>query len=725
MSEIKTVLSDFVGTLVRYGGGTCALAIFAASAWAQSGRSTPAAGDGARPADEVPLSEVVVTAQRREEQLQDVPISITVLTGASLDQSTQSLTEEIGRVPGIAMVDSNLGGSFISLRGVGSTGTNFAGTNTVGYYLDSVPFGFVRNALTPNASAYDLERVEVLRGPQGTLYGVNSQNGVIRVLTHDVELDSFAVKYRVAGSGTRDGGFNYRGDAALNVPLIDDKLGMRLVAGYEDFDGWIDRPNRKDANDMRRLTLRAKLKARPSDDLTLGMSYWHSGMDSHARPTGFADNTTPVVVDEPMSEDYDIYALQVGYDLGSASLTSVTSWMDYASYSVTDTSYGPGTNLTSSDFRSRVVAQEINVASTLDGQWRWTAGAIYRDVKDEFTQLSPRYVNPRGTQYNDYSASYAGFAEITRLMAGNRLELTGGARYFHDRTRTRPFSILNNANAVLIESRATSSKVSPRVVLTWLPSRDLTFYASYSEGFRGGFPQSPTVKAVAPEFPAVAPDNLLNYEIGSKGTIAGGLIGYDVAVFYIKREDIQQSLSVNAVNGAGAPVRVAAVINGESASGVGTDLGISVRPTRNISFGANYSWNDLQLDADIVPATGGPLYFKGDRPTNSPEHTFSAWFDQQFSIGAYDGHISASLSYISEREARGLVNGVRVLTTSDETLTSRLSLGLTSPSGWGVSLYVDNLNNYNKTPIPDWFISPSGSNRIRPRTIGLQFDHRL
>jgi outer membrane receptor protein involved in Fe transport len=698
--------------------------LLAATAWAQSVPAAPAAAT-ARAEDATQLAEVVVTAQRRAEALQDVPISITVLTGASLDQSTQSLTEEIGRVPGIAMVDSNLGGSFISLRGVGSTGTNFAGTNTVGYYLDSVPFGFIRNALTPNSSAFDLERIEVLRGPQGTLYGVNSQNGVIRVLTHDVELDSFSLKYRGAVSNTEDGGINYRGDAALNAPLIDDRLGVRLVAGYEDFDGWIDRPNRKDANDLRRVTLRGKLKARPTDELTLGASFWHSGMDSHARPTGFADNTTPVVVDEPMSEDYDIYAFQVGYEFGGASLTSVTSLMDYASYSVTDASYGPGTNLLSSDFKSRVVSQEVNVASTGDGPWRWTGGLIFRDVKDRFAQLSPRYVNPRGTQYNDYSSSYAGFAEITRRMAQGRLELTGGARYFHDRTRTKPLSILNNVNAVLTESRATSSKVSPRVVLTWLPGNDLTVYASYSEGFRGGFPQSPTVKAIAPDFPAVAPDNLLNYEVGSKGVIADGLISYDAAVFYIKREDIQQSLSVNAVNGAGAPVRVAAVINGKSASGIGAEIGLSFRPTRDLSFGANYSWNDLQLDADIVPASGGPLFFKGDRPTNSPEETASAWFDQAFPVGALEGHLSGSLSYISERANRALVNGVRVLTTSDDTFTSRASFAVTSPKGWRLSLFVDNLNNYDKTPIPDLYVSPSGSNRIRPRTIGLQFEHRL
>lgn len=691
----------------------------------RSGDNRSIDAGGAAQHDEVASEEIIVTAQKREERLQNVPVSITVLGGATLDQSTQSLTEEIGRVPGIAIVESNLGGAFISLRGVGATGTNFAGTNAVGFYLDSVPFGFIRNALAPNASAFDLERVEVLRGPQGTLYGVNSQNGVIRVLTKDVDLNQFGVKYRTAASVTDDGGQNYRGDAAVNVPLVEGVLGARFVVGYEDSDGWIDRPNRKDANDLRRLTVRAKLKAKPTERLTLDLSYWHQEMDSHARSAGFENRTTNVVADEPLSEDYNIYAFEMGFDLGAANLTSATSYMDYSSGSISDFSYGPATNLTTTFFESSVFSQEINLASTGEGPWRWTAGAIYRNVRDRFAQLSPRYANPRGSRYNDYSSSYAIFAEITRKMMNDHLELTGGLRYFHDRTKTKQISVLSNPNAALVDAEATSNKISPRIVLTWLPDRDLTFYASYSEGFRGGFPQSPTVKAIAPNFPPVEPDNLLNYEIGSKGTFANGLVSYDAAIFYIDRKGIQQSLQVDTVNGTGAAIRVAALINGESASGIGADLGLTIRPSRTLSFGVNYSWNNLKLDADIVPAGGTALFFKGDRPTNSPEHTFSAWLDQRFPLGSLDGHFSASLSYISPRATRALVNNARALTTSDDTLTSRASFGVTSQHGWGLSLFVDNLNNYNKTPIPDLFISPSGSNRIRPRTIGVQFDHRF
>lgn len=692
-------------------------------AQADTSRSPGSLASSARSADIV--EEVVVTAQRREQSLQDVPISITVLSGVTLDATNQTLIEELGRVPGLATVSAPLGGTFISLRGVGATSTTFAGTSAVGYYLDAVPFGFIRHALAPDASAFDLERVEVLRGPQGTLYGVNSQNGVIRVLTKDANLNDLEIKYRTAISTTDDGGENYRGDAAINLPLIEDKLAARFVVGYENFAGWIDRPNHQDANDLERLVLRGKLNAQLSERLSMGLSLWHSELDSQARSIGFGNRTTNVVADEPISEDYDIYAFRAGYDFGGFSATSMTSYMDYRSLSISDFSNGPATNLATSIFESAILAQEVNLASTHDGPWQWTAGAIYRDVDDRFTQLSPLYANPRGNRYNDYSQSYAAFAEITRRSMNDTIEITGGLRYFDDETRNRQLSVLGNPNAVLINSDAHSSKVSPRVVLRWIPSKDFNAYASYSEGFRGGFPQSPTVKSLAPNFPAVKPDNLLNYEIGSKGTFANGLVTYDAAVFFIDRKGIQQSIQVDTLNGMGAPIRVAALINGKSASGWGADLGLTFLPSSRTSFGANLSWNDLSLDADIVPANGVPLFFQGDRPTNSPEYTYGAWANQTFPVGTFEGYVSGSLSYISKRQSRTLLAGVSTVIESDSTFTSRASAGIRAPNGWGLSLFVDNLNNYNGSPIPEAFPGPSGSNRIRPRTIGLQFDHRM
>src|SRR4029077_2341865 len=132
---------------------------------------------------------------------------------------------------------SNLGGTQVSIRGVTAAAPTFNGGSTVSYYVDTIPFGFVRSALAPDASVYDLSQVEVLRGPQGTLYGASALNGVVRILTNDADLNSSDYKVRGSDSHTDGGGNNYRADAAANIPLIDGKLAARAVVGYESDSG--------------------------------------------------------------------------------------------------------------------------------------------------------------------------------------------------------------------------------------------------------------------------------------------------------------------------------------------------------------------------------------------------------------------------------------------------------------------------------------------------------
>ena len=181
------------------------------------------------------LEQIIVTAQKRQERLQDVPISIAVLGGKDLDTSTyQGVTEALTAVPGVAAVtDGQGGGTFISVRGVSAASYLFSGSSPVAYYLDSIPFGLVDSAIAPDTNAYDLERVEVLRGPQGTLYGANALNGVVRVLTHDADLDQFELKGRTSGSSTEDGGGNYRGDVAINMPIVEGKVAARAVVEHD------------------------------------------------------------------------------------------------------------------------------------------------------------------------------------------------------------------------------------------------------------------------------------------------------------------------------------------------------------------------------------------------------------------------------------------------------------------------------------------------------------
>src|ERR1700761_1185446 len=188
------------------------------------------AATGADAAAEAPaIDEIVVTAQKREQRIQDVPISLSVMGGAELDKSSiQSVSDALGLVPGVAVNVTGQGGETrLTVRGVTASGPLFAGPSPIGYYLDSVPFGLVRSAVEPDANTYDLNRIEVLRGPQGTLYGASALNGVVRVLTNDANLDRFELNARVIDSYTQNGGNNPRGDLAVNVPLIEGKLAVR------------------------------------------------------------------------------------------------------------------------------------------------------------------------------------------------------------------------------------------------------------------------------------------------------------------------------------------------------------------------------------------------------------------------------------------------------------------------------------------------------------------
>src|SRR5258708_2801857 len=253
------------------------------------------------------IDEIVVTAQKREQRIQDVPISLSVVGGAELDKSSiQSVSDALGMVPGVAVNVTGQGGETkLTIRGVTAAGALFAGPSPIGYYLDSVPFGLVRSAVQPDANSYDLNRIEVLRGPQGTLYGASALNGVVRVLTNDANLNNFEFKMRASTSNTEGGGENYRGDFAVNAPIIPGKLAARAVVDYNNTSGWLNNAFAADTNTGEVANLRLKINARPTDNSSIKLNYWHSsshyGAPSVSDDKGFNDTTIP----EPYKVKYD------------------------------------------------------------------------------------------------------------------------------------------------------------------------------------------------------------------------------------------------------------------------------------------------------------------------------------------------------------------------------------------------------------------------------------
>lgn len=695
--------------------------------------------------DENEVAEVVVTAQKRAERLQDVPISITVLNGNQLDQSVvESSTEMLNRVPGVNLRFGSTGSSTVSIRGV-QAGVGQT-TSTAAFYIDSVPYGPSRDGRVMNVDVYDLDRIEVLRGPQGTLHGANALNGVIRILSRDPQLDKFELKTRVMASSTDAGGQNYRGGIAVNVPLVPGRLALRAVGDYQDLSGWIDKtplpgrplqtPGRKDANDAEITNFRLKLAAQPIAALSVVASAWLARNDYGAQSIGRDDLTNNSSDLEPFTIDYDVYGLKVGYDFSGFSLTSSTGYIDYRNDSALTfepNGFIGGVRINTLQFTKMdrsAFSEEVVFNSTRGGSWRWTLGGMYRDSNDRLrVSFDPtRLIQPVNLPQDqeDHSESVAAFGELTRSFWDGKLELTAGVRYFHDDYEYEEnVSYTGNPATPLVQTSAVFEATTPRVTLTWLPNEHLTMYTSYSEGFRSGLTQTPRALAAAAavgvrDLPPLDPDSLKNYEIGSKGSL--GRVGFDIAVYYIDWQDTQRALSIPLFGNDAAPF-VTALVNASSASGAGVDVELTVRPMRRLLFGVNYSHSDLRLDADLV--SGGVVSTPKGAPLGTPRTTYGAFADLAFPLGALTGRLAGSMDYISQGCERGFTAArVPFYRCGTEIKGSRASLSLEADARWSATLFAENLLNRNDrysnnaaSGLPDW------DTRLRPRTIGLQLQY--
>lgn len=689
------------------------------------------ASNSAAPAAPV-LDEVIVTAQKRPERLQNVPISMSVLGGTQLDRSTgQGVTEALTAVAGVAVQENYLGGgTIVAIRGVAPAFATSAGSSPVAYYLDSVPFGLVKAAIAPDSSAFDLERVEVLRGPQGTLYGASALNGVVRILSHDADLNKFDFKARISDSGTQYGGNNYRGDAAINVPLIPGTLAARAVVGYTSNSGWIDQANASNVNDTQLATYRIKLNAQPTPELSIGLSAWSSHDHAGAPSVGSGfDRSDSEVLNQPVATNFNAYSARIGYQFPWVSVVSSTSYLDYKNFGTLGLDVAPfgtpelvGNSVFIANESSHLFAQEVNFNSSLEGPWHWSAGGIYRKATEiRFAAYTGVFgIFPYTLPY-DTSKSYALYGELTRELFDDRLEITAGARHFHDDI-TQEEQL--GAGTAFIPDATSASANTPRLVLTWHVSPEQMVYASYAQGFRSGFPQDAVVPAAA-NIPAAAPDRLRNYEIGSKGTSNDGMFAYDASVYYMLWQGIQQTLSVSLPELAGE--YVAATVNSQSASGVGADLALAFHPIPDLTLKASASWNDLEMDSTVF-SNGGVLFHKGDRPNSSPETTANLAAEYRFQLGSsgLSGRAEVSGTYTSSMAYRGVGSlDAPMVQDGDPMVLTHASFAVDFQDHWTATLYGDNLNNERGAPVKAFVGAPNWNARIRPRTIGLQLEYHL
>jgi len=674
------------------------------------------------------LEEIVVTAQKREEKLQNVPISISVLGGTDLDKSTyDGVSDALSTVPGVIVSKTGQGGgTTLTVRGVGAPPL-FYGSSPVAYYLDSVPFGLVKSAIEPDENAYDLKQVEVLRGPQGTLYGASALNGVVRVLTNDADVTDFDLKARVSDSGTEYGGNNYRADTAINVPIIPGKLAIRAIVGYENDSGWIDAPNKNNINDAELRNYRLKVNAQPTEDLSIGLSSWNSRDNYGAPSIGYTFDKSSALLNQPIVTDFDAYGLKLGYQFSGYTISSATSYLNYKNtgyWDITQFLGGLSTYAVTQNF-SKVVSEELLLNSPNQGDWRWSIGGMYRHATGDLYQYLQTTEIPQfyllGPTVNDStSKSYAAYGEVTRLFFGGQFELTAGLRHFQDNlsqsdrpTPASPYSLANT----------TANANTPRVVLTWHPNDRQMAYTSYSEGFRSGFAQA----GLPVNAPQLLPDKLRNYEVGSKGSTADGVLSYDTSVYFIDWRHVQQGTTVLLPNldPTLPPIPVSYEVNGQSASGLGADFGVAAKPVKNLTLRINASWNNLKWDSDVLNS-GAVLFHKGDRLDYSPEYTIGAAADYVVLFGGngFKGIFSAQVNHTSSMTQRALAGTLSLPNTGDSMTIARTSFSIDSPDHWRATVFVDNVANERGAPLDALGNGADYRERVRPRTAGVQLDYK-
>lgn len=689
------------------------------------------------------LTEVLVTAQKREESLQDVPISISVLGGEALDRANvRDVTEALMLTPGLS-VKATAGhpNATVFVRGVSTAIPITQGSSPTAYYVDSVPFATSRNAFVPDPDAYDLDRVEVLRGPQGTLYGATALNGVVRVLTKNANLNSFELKARGMTSSTEGSGWNYGGDMAVNVPLIEGKLGARATLSYHDWEGWIDRPHKSNANDAERRNARLKLNAQPTEQLAIELSAWLSRADYGNPSMAMDDGTNPFSADEPIRTDYDTYGLNLTYEFPGFTVISQTSYLKF------DQSYdtlGPITNPTRLRFAANlaeIFAEELLLRSAEGGVWRWSVGGMYRDALDSLDQcFAPTTIQTAGCEgllpgFTEYtSESYAIFGEVTRLFADGRFELTAGLRYFEDEVVQHEISAFGRNDIPpenLIHLSGTFSATTPRVVLTWHPTEQLTAYASYAQGFRSGVHQgNTTLRTAGNAVPVSAePDRLTNYELGAKGRLLDGRLAFETALFYIDWQDVLTNRTLTRAEFPALPTpALPALLNGTSASGVGFEFGVMAAPVRGLELGANFSWNDLTWDGQTF-SDGALLYDKGERLPQSVEYTVGGSAAYAFPLGGLEGRLSTSVNYVSGLPDTVILSaGQRLFFPDGDPITlAQANFSLSGPSGWAATLFVENLTNWDGATFKGAppALLPYARGRVRPRTVGVQLEYHF
>lgn len=679
------------------------------------GLSLVVAGPTVAQEEVAPVEDVIsVTALKGEPlSLLETPIAVTAISGEELDdRGVDTLIDFLQEAPGAAVNENFNGFLQIEIRGVSSD----LGDPLIGFYIDETPYSFLQSPAYPNVGTFDLERVEVLRGPQGTLYGAGAAGGVIRLLTRQPQLDGFSVHGDIGLSSFDGGETSAFGNLALNAPL-GDKAAVRLTGSFKDRGGYIAFPARgeDDGNDGQDTVWRGKLLFEPSDSTSITLSATLNEVDADSQNTSDRGWVSNKLVPEPGNTTNDFFSGVVSWTGNRFSLLSSTNWVESEFRNTLEFFGGPIITATLPES----FTQEIRLSSTTGGDWNWTAGAYYTDLDQLGAQDLSAIFGPGFILSSiDTSESLALFGQLSRSFAGGRAQATLGARYWEeDKTSDDP------ATAGGREEK-TYDDISPRFSLVFYPNPDNTFYFNVAKGFRSGQPPAPGLSGLAALFgvpvpPGAVEETLWAYEVGHKSQRAGGKVLLEATAYYNDWQNLIASAPI--VQGV-----FSSVVNVGAAEMPGIELAIKVRPNDTVSFGFSGNWNDAKYseNAEVLaldPTTGMAVpvlvFADGDRIDLVPQKTLNANVEVQRYFGALRGFATLRAAYTDERVLdRGGVDEF-----SDEVTRLDLRLGVDAER-WALHLFADNLNN--EDGITATGFAPDAGWAYAPRAVGLNFRFR-
>jgi iron complex outermembrane receptor protein len=517
------------------------------------------------------LEEIVVTAEKRETTVQTTAISLTAVSGADIqDRGLTDLTSLMQSIPGVSIRSSGPGLGEFEMRGVASTGGN---SPTVGFYYDDTPLtapaATNEGKIVISPSLYDLNRVEVLRGPQGTLYGSGSMGGTIKVVPNAPNPDAFDASAEATAGDTDHGGFDHAENAMVNLPFGGGLAAVRIVGSYSSDSGWIDRVvtqpgtfpvssgstrgdvlsapianDYRDVNDVERTTVRISALIKPVDGLSITPSFLYEKLRAGGLPYIDSDPGTdahyqPFDVPENYMDEFKLGSLNGKYKTDIFEISSTTSYWTRHEPLRQDTSeswttglgltaYEPsagglGAAVALEDNPSHQTTEELRISSVGDSSLKWVAGYFYEDFESswDITFPSANGVSLYGSNalFNYYSPNkilqQSVFGEVTYNITDPLAVTLGLRRYHYD----APVSVNQSgalASPVIDSTSEKDQGVTPKASVSYDIDKDFMVFATASKGFRPGGGTGPV-----PTSGPLSCEAELQTEYGSKGFVAG------------------------------------------------------------------------------------------------------------------------------------------------------------------------------------------------------------